>query len=124
MAKLTKKNDESIFAVHRTIVVRGLNSEHDSRMIRQYLERLKGMSRVVCNVERQRLTLVYDAAQLNFRTIEDALVASHHPVSETRWARLKAGLYRYLDENAKANMASKGGACCSNPSEIYARRQK
>jgi|GEM_PF-2134014 len=66
----------------------------------------------------------YDSARVGYADIELALAHAGIPLRHSRWTRIKAGWFRFVDENAKSNAASKGGACCSRPPGIYGGRHK
>ena len=115
----TKQGD---FSVHRSLVLADM-ADDDVEAIQACLKALPGMQQVVFDLGRRKLALTYDASRLGFWSIEQALTEAGWPPSRDRWARMRHAWYRYLDENARANAEAKG-ACCSNPSDIYAKRRK
>ncbi len=110
------------FSVHRSLVLPGM-SDSNVQQIQACLTELPGMQQVVIDVGRRKIALTYDASRLGFWSIEQALAEAGWQSADDRWSRLRYAWYRYLDENARANAEAKG-ACCSNPSDIYARRHK
>ncbi len=114
---------QSGFLVHRSLVLPSMSADNVSP-IQTCLNALVGMQQVVFDVGRRRVLLNYDAAHLGFRRIEQALTDAGWPLATGRWPRMRYAWYRYLDENAHTNAEGKGGACCSNPSDIYAKRHK
>jgi len=110
------------FSVHRSLVLPGM-ADDDVRNIQTCLNELPGMQQVVFDVGRRKIVLTYDASRLGFWSIEQALTDAGWPPAVGRWARMRHACYRYLDENARTNAEAKG-ACCSNPSDIYAKRHK
>jgi len=115
----TKQGD---FSVHRSLVLPDMGDD-DVEKIQACLKALPGMQQVVFDPGRRKLALTYDASRLGFWSIEQALTEAGWPPSRDRWARMRYAWYRYLDENARANAEARG-ACCSNPSDIYAKRHK
>jgi len=112
------------FVVYRSLRIQGVHHQNDAQILQQCLAKQKGVKNVDVDVKRARLKITYDASQVGFGAIERALTDTGYPPEINWWSGLKSGWYRYLDENAQANAKSKGGACCSNPSDIYANRRK
>lgn len=112
------------FMVHRSLRMQGVHHQNDAQILQQCLVKQKGVKNVDIDVKRARLKITYDASQVGFGAIERALADTGYPPETNWWSRLKSGWYRYLDENAQANAKTKGGACCGNPSDIYANRRK
>jgi hypothetical protein len=64
------------------------------------------------------LRITYDASCVGIREIEALLdKAGIARAPGFRW-RLKSAWYRFLDENAKSNARSSGGACCNRPPSV------
>lgn len=72
----------------------------------------------------RRLRVTYDAARIGYADLEGALSESGCLPVYGWWDRLRAAWYRYLDENARGNAGAPGGSCCSNPADVYARKDK
>lgn len=115
---------KNAITVRRTVKVPMMQCEHCVQTIRECLAGLAGMQQVDINLAHKQIRLIYNAAQLGFADIEAALVTAGYPPAHNRWSCIKSAIYSYLDENARVNATSKGGACCSNPSDIYAKRHK
>lgn len=62
-----------------------------------------------------RLQLRYDASSIGFRDIEYILDQAGIQRPDSVLWRFKAALYRFLDDNARSNALSQGGACCNRP---------
>ncbi len=126
--KTTAKNDTETkpsnyaFVVHRSLQVQGMDS--NEQKIWDCLAELEGMQAIDVDLEHARLKVAYDASKVNFGMIEKTLNKAGYPPRDSWWSRVKSSWYRYFDENAQTNAKSKGGACCSNPSNIYANRKK
>jgi len=120
--KTEDKKPNDAFVVHRSLRVQ--NADNNAQKIENCLISLKGIRMVDVDLKKGRLAITYDASQTSFGIIEKALNDVDCPPKKNGWSRLKSSWYRYLDENAQANAKSKGGACCSNPSDIYANRRK
>ena len=112
------------FIVRRQLVVPGIQSDVGVQTITKLLAELTGMQQVDTDIKKKRLSVSYDSSQLSFADIEDALVTVGFPPTYNWWTRIKAAGYRYQDENDRITASSKGGACCSNPADIYAKRHK
>ena len=107
------------FVVRRKIRLRGLSSRERVEAVNRALCALEGMREVRVDSGRQCVLVCYDASRLSFGQIESAC-----PPTPGWWARLRAALYRYMDENAHENAGRKPAPCCSNPGEIYARKHR
>jgi len=112
------------FVVQRSLRVSSVHPQNDVKALHHSLATKKGVKTVDIDTNRTRLRITYDAAQIGFDVIEKILANAGYPPDVSWWSRIKSGWYRYLDENARINAKSKGGACCSNPSDIYANRRK
>ncbi|HHI94181.1 MAG TPA: heavy-metal-associated domain-containing protein [Gammaproteobacteria bacterium] len=115
---------DDAFIVHRSLRIQGVHHQDDVQAVQRCLAKQKGIKNSNVDVKRARLKITYNAAQIGFGVIEKVLTDAGYPPGTGWWSGLKSGWYRYLDENAQTNARSKGGACCSNPSDIYANRRK
>lgn len=71
--------------------------------------------------QRGQLRIVYDASRVGMCDIERLLDELGVERASDFWSRLKLSWYRFLDENAKFNAASGGGACCNRPPATHTR---
>jgi copper chaperone CopZ len=120
-------NESSInkaFIAKRKVSVPNIHSNQCIDVIHEFLDDLGGIVDVTIDQERKTMRLVYDASQLGFDKIEKQLSLAGYPISSNRWARMKAAMYRFEDENQRNNAHSKGGACCSHPKGIYSKGRK
>ena len=112
------------YIVKRSIRVAGLAQGQDVTELETGLSAQQGIIDVSLDARRKRLRIRYDVKQLLFDDVMQ-LLSTHRVVPATHgWRRLKYGWYRLLDENARDNANRKAGPCCSNPTEIYARRNR
>ncbi len=116
--------NENAFLVRRRLVIPAIQSDTAVQAIYSLLGDLPGMQRVGIELKKKRLSVSYDTSQLGFADIEAALVSASFPPVNNWWARFKSAWYCYQDENDRITATSKGGACCSNPGDIYAKRHK
>ncbi len=65
--------------------------------------------------KRNRLHVSYDASCVGIRDIETWLDESNIDRDSGLGWRMKSVWYAFLDENAKSNARSSGGACCNRP---------
>lgn len=65
-----------------------------------------------------QLRISYDASRVGIRDIEAMLDKAGIACTSGFWWRLKSAWYRFLDENAKSNARSGGGACCNRPPSV------
>lgn len=70
------------------------------------------------------LRIRYDCARCDFGALVTALRAAGC-AAEPGWSgRWRTAWFRYLDRNLRDSAQGGGGACCSDPREIYASRRK
>ena len=112
------------YVVKRTIRLTGLSGDQALAALVAELSAQPGMIDVKANARRQRLQLHYDVKQFLFDDIVQFLSVHDVALAPQWWMRCKASWYRLLDDNARANANARGGACCSNPTGIYAQRHK
>jgi copper chaperone CopZ len=124
MNKSVVNKPNNAFVVHRKLLIPTIQEEGCARIIRESLSSLGGIQKLIVDIGHKKIHISYDAAQLGFAEIEKTLIHSGFPSSVSWWSKFKSSWYRYLDENAQTNAKSKAGACCSNPSNIYANRRK
>ena len=110
--------------VRRHLRVEGPLDAAAARRLRQALEALPGLVQAQVDARRRRVMVRYDLARTGLAEVEACLRQAGHPPLPGRWWRLRRQWYRYLDENLRANAGAPGGACCSNPSDVYARRRR
>jgi hypothetical protein len=108
-----KNRPKGPFDVKRKILLAPVNDEK----LRDALEQLKAIEPVIDLRVDQRgnLRITYDASCVSIRDIESLLDNTHiHRASGLGW-RIKSAWYHFLDDNARSNALSRGGACCSRP---------
>lgn len=66
-----------------------------------------------------QLRIRYDASCIGIRDIEKLLDELEIARTSGVWWRMKLGWYGYVDENARINAYSSGGACCNRPPSVY-----
>ncbi len=110
------------FVVHRSVRLK--DAPEKPRELLDLLLKSDAVRAADLDVKARLLRISYDASACIFSDVQKLLEETGNPISEHWWEKVKVGWYQYLDENAQANAKSKGGACCSNPSDIYANRKK
>jgi len=110
------KRTKGPFDVSRRIAVASGSPEQ----LRQAIQRLRAMAPVVdVELDRQnRLRVAYDASRLGMREIESLLDRLGIMPRHGFWSSLKQEWYRFLDDNARDNARSGGGACCNRPPPV------
>lgn len=101
------------FTVTRTIPIVAAASGHVERVI-ESLENLEPVAyaRVTGS---DRLQVRYDASCFGFRELEHLLDDAGIVRPFGLWWRLRAAWYAFVDQNARSNARSGGGACCNRP---------
>ncbi len=82
------------------------------------LTALDGVAAVTFAPDGTRLEVEYDVAHLGYGDLLTALGNSGVAPVAGRWRRFVAGLYQFMDENARANLENRP-ACCSKPPPGY-----
>ena len=115
--KLTK----GPFDVNRTIPLFLVPAEK----LQQAVEKISRLEPVIdVHADRQdRLHIRYDASVVSIRDIERLLDEAGVVRPSGFWWRFKLAWYRFLDDNARSNALSKGGACCSRPPSKWSRER-
>jgi hypothetical protein len=110
------KQANGLFDVNRKIPLEAVAAEQLQEVMRQ----LRAMEPVFdAEVASQgQLRIAHDASRIGLRDIEMLLDKSGIARSGGLWSKLKLAWYRFLDENAKANAGSGGGACCNRPPPV------
>lgn len=112
------------FVVTRKVAVPGASGAGASAAIRDRLEECPGVLAAKPDGARATVRITYDASQIGFGQLIDALAAAGYPSGSGVWTRLKRTWFCYLDSNARANAGGGKAACCSRPSDIYASRSR
>ena len=113
MAEIRLKASKGPFVVTRNIPLLPAAAARREEVIRQ----LQAMSPVLdVRINRRgRLLIRYDASCVGIPDIERILDKAGIGRPDSYWWRLKSAWYRFLDDNARSNAKSRGGACCSRP---------
>jgi len=111
------------FRVTRTLRTAETFDEDQARRLEDALRAIDGVHVVAPEGSRRRLRVAYDTSRVGFGTLSRALTEAGQPPPSSTLVRLRAVWFDYLDTNARANAHAGGGACCSNPSNIYASRK-
>ena len=101
--------------VRRRIEIPALASEADAMRVEQALDALPGLANVVADIAKHHLEVRYDAAQLNYQAIIQALESAGFPPSHGWSSRLRRSVYQFLDGNARDNAKAPPPACCNKP---------
>lgn len=118
------ETEKSAFTAKRLIRLPSMNSRRDEDNVRGRISSLKGVYRVVMNLPRKQILVIYNTARIDFSAITVVLFDAGYPMENSRWIRFKALWYQYLDDNARANAQLPSTDCCSNPRSIYAKKHK
>jgi len=115
MSKRQPLKPTGAWEVRRRIKIPALGHAADAMALERVLGDLGGVCGVAADVERRRITVVYDATGTDFRTIEEALENTGFPPLDNRWSRFKARWFQYSDTNARGNANARPSPCCNKP---------
>jgi len=102
-------------------VTRNLPPPSDREAACALLRDLEGVEDATVAGKRVRVT--YDLTRQDYPGMLAQLRGSGLLGAPGMLTRLRAAWYGYLDHNTRDSLQSKGGACCSDPREVYARRR-
>ncbi|MFH1816355.1 MAG: hypothetical protein ABIK08_00065 [Pseudomonadota bacterium] len=107
------KADKGPFDVSRRIPLAPVAAEKLQDAVRQ----LTALDPILdaCVDRHGRLRISYDTSSVGIRDIEALLDSAGIARARGAGWRMKSAWYRFLDENARANAHSQGGACCNRP---------
>lgn len=92
--------------------------------ITESLRQQQGVATVRADTSRARVTIGYDVLETGYVELEGLFADGGCPLASGWAARLRRALYRYLDENTRANARHRPAPCCSDPGELYTRKHK
>ena len=124
---MTKKHSQPENAsqlVHRVVKIPILYCEHCLNKITRHFDTLSGINSLKFDIAKKKLYVEYDASKLGYNNLKKQLAEIGYPVSNNFWSNIRGALYQYQDENIRGNATSGDGACCSNPTDIYAKRRR
>ena len=103
--------DKGPFDVDRTIPLRPVTADKLEEAIRH----MNALEPVIdAHIDRRgQLRIRYDASSVGIRDIERLLDESGVGRLSNAWWRFKSAWYGFLDDNARSNAHSSGGACCN-----------
>ena len=114
----TRPSSQGDWIVKRRFTLPAMAQESDAQAIAERFGRLSGVRGTSADIERHRLTVVYDFTQSDCMAVLAALEETGFPVADNRWARFKTNLFQYLDTNGRDNANAPAAPCCSNPKGI------
>ena len=111
----TQRLEHSADEVRRWIEIPALAGDTDVVMVEQAVNALPGVANVTADIARHRLMVQYDAAQLNYQSIIQALNSVGFPPSHDWRSRIRGSTYQFMDANARDNANAPPPACCNKP---------
>lgn len=113
MSETHAKNSKGPFDVDRSIPLRPVAAD----TLEEAIRKVSALEPVIdAYVDRRGyLQIRYDASSVGIRDIERLLDESGVGRLSNAWWRFKSAWYRFLDDNARSNAHSSGGACCNRP---------
>lgn len=111
----TKTKPQGAWEVRRRIRIPALRDPDTGVAVERLLSELPSLRAVGEDLPRQRVSVIYDASTLDYRTIIKALAQGGYPPLDSWWTRFMAGCYQYTDTNARENAAARPSPCCNKP---------
>lgn len=108
------------FLVRRTIRLTGALSAEQESVLRE----LDGVLAIEPKSDSCRIAVRYNTARTTYKVLLQALQSAGASVHKGVIQRLRTVWYGYVDDNARRNAESTGGACCSQPDKVYLSRHK
>lgn len=111
MSESQEKESKGPFDVDRTIPVLPVAAD----TLEEAIRKVTALEPVIdAHADpRGQLRIRYDASSIGIRDIERLLDESGVRRPSNAWWRFKSAWYRFLDDNARTNAHSSGGACCN-----------
>ena len=109
----SRKTLNEPFTVTRTIPIAATGSGQLERAIDR-LEHVEAVAYAKA-ARTDRLQVRYDASCFGFTELERLLDEAGIGRPTTLWWRFRAAWYAFVDQNARSNARSGGGACCNRP---------
>ncbi len=114
----TRLKPRGPWEVKRRISVPAMAHQLDTRTITECLTRVSGVRGAFSDLNRRRVTVVYDITQSSYHELLAALEEIGFPAADNWWARFKGNHFQYLDTNGRDNANAPAAPCCSNPKGI------
>ena len=113
MSEPQAKVGKGPFDVDRTIPLRPVAAD----TLDAAVQKMRAIDSIIdVHIDRRsHLRIRYDASSIGIRDIEPLLDEAGTGRPSSLWWRFKSALYRFLDDNARSNALSRGGACCNRP---------
>ncbi len=113
------KADKGPFDVSRRVPLAPVAAEKLQDAVRQ----LTALDPILdAHIDRRgHLRVFYAVSHIDIRDIEILLDKAGIARASGSWWRLKSAWYHFLDENARVNALSQGGACCNHPPSAHGR---
>jgi copper chaperone CopZ len=107
--------ENSADIVRRRIELPALAGEADAKMVEQALDALPGVANATADIANHHLEVEYDAALIDYQAIMKAVESAGFPPSHSWRNRARAGIYQFMDSNARDNAKAPPPACCNKP---------
>ncbi|MDD3762896.1 MAG: hypothetical protein VX836_19815 [Pseudomonadota bacterium] len=100
--------------VTRKLLLAGLDDDK-AALLSSALADFDGIDSAALDRRRSRLRVVYDAARIDIDALERLVRECGLSIDDSRWARIKEGWYRFVDENVRDNFRSQPRGCHHPP---------
>ncbi|WP_273439966.1 heavy-metal-associated domain-containing protein [Sedimenticola selenatireducens] len=99
--------------VLRRVGVSITNHSDNSLAVDDVVSQVTGVKNIVLDNDARELWVLYDASQVDYQAIVQALTEAGFPPIDNWWTRFKGSIYQYSDTNARVNAKAPPPACCN-----------
>jgi copper chaperone CopZ len=99
----------------RSMHLHSLSHAADAMAVEKALSEATGVIQIRLDLEKKCLKVLYNATVTSFASISELLEETGFPPDDSRWSRIRAGWYAFLDENARTNARAHAPPCCNKP---------
>jgi hypothetical protein len=104
-----------VWEVRRRIKIPTLVHAADAIEVEHVIGMLSGVYMVATDLEKHLITVLYDASQVDYQTILNALGNTRFAPMDNWWSQIKGSWYGFTDTNARDNAKAPPAACCNKP---------
>ncbi len=115
MQRSRTAKESGVWDVQRKIAIPKLAIDSDASVVIAALEALNGVRHVTAETEKKRISVAYDASQIDYRTIVATLHEVGFPPLNSWWTNFRGRLYQFTDSNARENANTPAPPCCNKP---------
>lgn len=115
MTREADRSREGDWSVCRNLLLDKPPNPHGVDRVSALLTRIPGVIDVRVRAGQRRVTVCYNLTRCQYGVLARLLSESGFAVDRSLPQRVKAAIYRLLDDNGRANARLPQGSCCNRP---------